>query len=208
MSYHQKTGNYCEFLNHQSISMPIGFSETLQSPGFFQRIAQGDEKAFKMLFDYYYKHLVIFAIRYIDDKDLSESIVQNVFVKLWEKRETLQIESVHAYLLTAVRNQCQNELKHQKIVRAYEKNFIPGEWMTETVYPDQEVMARINEVIDQMPEQRRKIFKMNRLDGMRYKEIADKLEISPKTVEVQIGKALKYLRDNLIQLKQQIYHHN
>jgi RNA polymerase sigma-70 factor (ECF subfamily) len=188
--------------------MAIGFSEILQSPGFFKRVAQGDEKAFKMLFDYYYKHLVIFAIRYVDDKDLSESIVQNVFVKLWEKREALQIDSVHAYLITAVRNQCQNELKHQKIVRAYEKNFIPNEWMAETVYPDEEVMARINQVIDQMPEQRRKIFKMNRLDGMRYKEIADKLEISPKTVEVQIGKALKYLRDNLIQLKQQIYHHN
>ena len=197
-----------EIVSLNPVSMLNAHSEILQSPGFFQRICQGDEKAFKMLFDYYYKHLVIFAIRYLDDRDLAESVVQNVFVKLWEKRQSLQIESVQAYLLTSVRNQCKNELKHRKVVRAYESSYIPAEWVSESVFPDQQVMARIYAVIEQMPEQRRKIFKMNRLDGMRYKEIAEKLEISPKTVEIQIGKALKYLRDNLMQLKQQIYHHN
>jgi RNA polymerase sigma-70 factor, ECF subfamily len=76
------------------------------------------------------------------------------------------------------------------------------------VFPDEVVMARINKAIEELPEQRRRIFTMNRVDGMRYKEIAQALNLSPKTVEVQIGKALKYLRESLAGLKNVVYYHN
>lgn len=179
-----------------------------QSKSFFRRIQSGDEEAFKVVFDLYYRHLVLYAVRFVADRDMAENIVQNVFVKLWEKKASLDIESVKAYLIVSVRNQCHNELKHQKVVRNFEAQFVHEAYNDEPDLPDAEVMDRINRVIDELPEQRRKIFKMNRVDGMKYKEIADALCISPKTVEVQIGKALKTLRDSLFSLKERVYHHN
>ncbi|MFT3740207.1 MAG: RNA polymerase sigma-70 factor [Breznakibacter sp.] len=186
---------------HPSVDIP-------QAKSFFLRIKAGDQEAFKVVFDLYYRHLVLFALRYMGDKDLAENIVQNVFVKLWEKRTSLDVDSVKAYLIVSVKNQCRNELKHSKIVREYESRQPMGEEEPEPDFPDPEVLERINRAIEEMPEQRKRIFKMNRVDGMRYKEIAETLHISPKTVEVQIGKALKYLRDNLYHLKSRVYQHN
>jgi RNA polymerase sigma-70 factor (ECF subfamily) len=129
-------------------------------------------------------------------------------VKLWDKRKELQIQSIKGYLMVAVRNQCHNELKHQQVDKKFQQSVHFEETDAEAEFPDEEVMSRIYAVIEQMPEQRRKIFKMNRLDGMKYKEIAAALHLSPKTVEVQIGHALKFLRENLSSLKTRIYHHN
>ncbi len=168
------------------------------------KIKAGDEHAFELVFKNYYPHLVLLAQKYLGDKDLSESIVQSVFVKMWEKRRVTEIKSLRGFLVVAVRNRCTNELKHQQVVRDYEKinaNQAESEWMTfnENVY-----LQKINKVIDELPEQRRRIFKMSRMDGLKYREIAEKLNISPKTVEVQMGKALKYLREQLQPLKKQL----
>ena len=162
-----------------------------------QKIKAGDETAFELVFKNYYPHLVLLAQKYLSDKDLSESIVQSVFVKMWEKRREIEIRSLKGFLVVAVRNRCTNELKHQQVVREYEKvNDSKDEavWMTfnENVY-----LQKINNVIEELPEQRRRIFKMSRMDGLKYREIAEKLNISPKTVEVQMSKALKYLRIHL-----------
>ncbi|MCG8580798.1 MAG: RNA polymerase sigma-70 factor [Bacteroidales bacterium] len=169
-----------------------------------QKIKAGDETAFELVFKNYYPHLVLLAQKYLSDKDLSESIVQSVFVKMWEKRREIEIRSLKGFLVVAVRNRCTNELKHQQVVREYEKvNDSKDEavWMTfnENVY-----LQKINNVIEELPEQRRRIFKMSRMDGLKYREIAEKLNISPKTVEVQMGKALKYLREQLQPLKKQL----
>jgi RNA polymerase sigma-70 factor, ECF subfamily len=174
----------------------------------FYRMQKGDQFAFKQIFDTYYRHLVILAMRYVGDRDLSENIVQEVFVNLWEKREMLQIQSLQGYLVVSVRNRCQNELKHQKVVRAYETNAIPDVFQPVSEFPDEIVMNKIISVIDMLPEKRQKIFKMNKLEGMKYKEIALVMQISPKTVEIQIGKALKFLRENLASLKVKVYHEN
>jgi RNA polymerase sigma-70 factor (ECF subfamily) len=179
-----------------------------QSKSFFLRIQAGEQEAFKLAFDVYYRHLVLYAHRFLGDMDLSENIVQNVFVTLWEKRAALQIESIKAYLIVSVRNQCHNEIKHQKVVRDYEARFANAENETIPDFPDPEIMAKINKAINELLEQRRRIFTMNRVDGMRYKEIAEALNISPKTVEVQIGKALKCLRESLASLRGMVYHHN
>jgi RNA polymerase sigma-70 factor (ECF subfamily) len=169
-----------------------------------QKIKAGDETAFELVFKNYYPHLVLLAQKYLGDKDLSESIVQSVFVKMWEKRREIEIRSLKGFLVVAVRNKCTNELKHQQVVREYEKVSDTKDeavWMTfnENVY-----LQKINNVIEELPEQRRRIFKMSRMDGLKYREIAEKLNISPKTVEVQMGKALKYLREQLQPLKKQL----
>ncbi len=172
---------------------------------FFSRIKRGDKKAFEQLFKQHYVHLTAFANTLVHDLDLAESTVQNVFVKLWEKREKYDISSIKSYLLIAVRNSCHNELKrlqHQKSLN----DLVLDEDMVETVnYSDFGAMEKISKTIDLLPEQRKKIFKLNRLEGLKYREIAEQLNISPKTVEIQMGKALKFLRDNLLELKKQVY---
>jgi len=169
-----------------------------------QNLKAGDERAFEMVFKNYYAHLVLLAQKYLGDRDLSENVVQSVFVKMWEERTSMEIRSLRGFLVVAVRNKCTNELKHQQVVRQYEKQNEgeeDGVWLTfsENVY-----LQQINRVIDELPTQRRKIFKMSRMDGLKYREIAEQLNISPKTVEVQMGKALKYLRDQLRPLKKQL----
>jgi len=127
-----------------------------------------------------------------------------VFVRMWEKRTGLEIRSLQGFLVVTVRNQCHNELKHQKIVREHVKVEEKKEEFEMPVFQETIYLNRINQVISQLPEQRRKIFKMSRMDGLKYREIADSLNISPKTVEAQMGQALKYLRENLKPLKEQL----
>jgi RNA polymerase sigma-70 factor (ECF subfamily) len=162
-----------------------------------QRIAKGDDWAFEQLFRSYYARLVVFARKFVLDHDLAQSIVQSVFVKIWEKRDQLHIENIAGYLMISVRNQCFNELKQQKILVSIDEkpsNFLdrPDEFI-----PDQDVYAKVHEVISEMPPQRQKIFRMNRFDGLKYKEIATLLDLSVKTVEAQMGKALQFLREKL-----------
>ncbi|GAF05144.1 RNA polymerase sigma-70 factor [Saccharicrinis fermentans] len=172
----------------------------------FNRIKEGDEKAYEQLFKQYYVSLTAFANTLVHDLDMAESIVQNVFVKLWEKRRQYEITAVKSYLIIAVRNSCHNELKRVQHERDF-KNTVCMEDVVEMVnYSDSGVMEHIAQVIELLPEQRRRIFKLNRLEGLKYREIAEKLSISPKTVEVQMGKALKFLRVHLLDLKKQVYY--
>ncbi len=172
----------------------------------FERIKNGDERAYEQLFKENYVHLVAFANSFIHDIDNAENIVQNVFVKLWENRKQYNISSINGYLMIAVRNSCNNEIKRIQHERVYQKSIEHEELIDNIKFSDSRIMDRISAIINQLPEQRRKIFKLNRLEGLKYREIATKLNISPKTVEIQMGKALKFLRENLIELKKQVYH--
>ena len=167
------------------------------------RLKKGDKNAFEEIFRKYYSSLVFFALNFLNDKDLSESIVQEVFVKLWEKRNLLEIRSLRGYLVVSTRNRCHNELTRQGVIRKYEKSTDPEneEWPQ---FHEEEYLKKIYSVIEELPPARKKILKMRLIDGMRYKEIAKELSISPKTVEVQLGKALKFLRERLLPLKKQI----
>lgn len=172
-------------------------TDNIQETELMRRISKGDEKAFEQLFKAYYARLVVFARKYITDRDLAENIVQSVFVKMWERRESVQIAKPAAYLLIAVRNHCLNELKQQKIlVWAEEKKGaiinLPDEDL-----PDESLAEKVQKVISEMPPQRQKIFRLNRFEGMKYKDIALKLGLSHKTIEAQMGKALQFLREKL-----------
>ncbi|SMO71534.1 RNA polymerase sigma-70 factor, ECF subfamily [Saccharicrinis carchari] len=172
----------------------------------FEQIKKGNKLSFEKLFRKYYVHLTAFAHSYLHDTDMSESIVQSVFVKLWEKREQYQITSLQSYLMIAVRNSCHNELKRQKRNRDFTLSD-ESAYPLETVHhPDSGAMQQINKAIEQLPEQRKKIFKLNRVDGLKYREIAEQLNLSQKTVEAQMAKALKFLREKLLELKKQVYH--
>jgi RNA polymerase sigma-70 factor (ECF subfamily) len=167
----------------------------------YQKLQFGDEKSFRILFRKYYSAMCIYARQFLNDSELAEEIVQDMFVKVWEKREHLNIEtSVKHYLFRSVKNHCLNQLQHEKIKRQYANTVIESanqEMNPEQCFMEVDLMQRIEKGIDSLPQKRQEIFRLSREHGLKYKEIAEKLNISVKTVEAQMGMALKHLREEL-----------
>lgn len=156
---------------------------------------------FEQVFKEHFKNLHAYACSILKDEDEAEEMVQNVFYKLWEKKEKIsELQSVPAYLYRAVHNECMNYVKHEKVKMAYEAHAvhhgsISGQ-ATDTATA-RELEQRIGDALASLPEQCRTIFQMSRFEELKYREIADKLGLSVKTVENQMGKALKILRTKL-----------
>ncbi|MEX2601606.1 MAG: RNA polymerase sigma-70 factor [Balneolaceae bacterium] len=169
-------------------------------------VSSGDEEAFKKIFFDYYYPLCRFAFKFTRSKDLARDTVQEVFYKIWKNRKEWNIDySVNAYLYRAVRNQALNliELEQSK-ERACEEmaSETSFESRQEADYPDplQELSDRMQKIwnlIENLPEQQRTVFELHRKEGLSYIEISTVLEIAPKTVENHMGRALKFLRENL-----------
>lgn len=171
-----------------------------------QRLINKDKAAFTFVFDSYYQLLVHYAARFLETIEEAEEVVQDVFVKFWEKCDQLEPDSsVKSYLHRSVHNTCLNLIKHQKVKDAYQQFVVHH---LETSYDESSeqsdpefIRTRIMEAIDELPPRCSEIFKLSRYEGLKYQEIADHLSISIKTVEVQMGKALKTLRLQLSDLK-------
>ncbi len=168
------------------------------------------EKGFKLVFETYYPRLLRFANSYVDDRFEAENIVQDVFLKLWEKRASLPAEiNMQAYLLTMVKNQCMDFLKHQKVVEQHfadwetvqqqeaSFNYYAISQFNPDVMDAESVELLVEKAINDLPEQCRKVFELSRYDSLKYKEIAERLGISVKTVESHVSNALKILRITL-----------
>lgn len=157
--------------------------------------------AFEQAFRKHFKALHAYAFTIVKDGDDAEEIVQNVFVKLWERREQLgQIDSLKAYLYRATYNDSLNYLKHNKVKAAYETYAkATGSDRNDPVdtLSTRELQAKIDKALNELPEQCRTIFQMSRFEELKYREIADQLGLSVKTIENQMGKALKVLREKL-----------
>ena len=164
----------------------------------FEDVRKGDEKAFNEAFDLYYSRLCFFADIILHDFDLSRSMVQQVFVDLWIKREKLQIDSLKSYLYQSVRNASFDVLKHKKAESKYLSTLEKTESAQITdLIEEAELADRINRAIQNLPEKCREIFVLCRFEELKYSEIAARLNISVKTVEMQISIALKKLRKEL-----------
>jgi RNA polymerase sigma-70 factor (family 1) len=159
-----------------------------------------DANEYQILFKQYYESLCHYANMWMKDMDAAEEIVQNTFVKLWEKQATLNIEtSLKSYLYKSVYHAALNEIKHQNVKNKY-INMQSSEEPYNEMQSDSQVKIleqRIEKALLNLPEQCRLIFQMSRFRQLKYREIADVLNISVKTVENQMGKALKIMRSNL-----------
>ena len=171
----------------------------ITDPIVFQKIKKGDEAAFSRLFDGYYTALCFFASKYLGDLDLSRSLVQQVFVDLWVKREKINVtSSVKSYLYRSVKNRCIDHLRKEKNTSEISESVEDLNQMPfRDLLEEAELNDRINASINQLPEKCREVFLLCRFEGLKYAEIAQKLNISVKTVEMQMGIALKKLRDSL-----------
>lgn len=154
------------------------------------------------LFNALYKPLCNYAYSFVKDIDDSEDIVQGVFYYLWKNRKTSEIKGpVKSYLFSAVRNNSLKKLNREKLKNRYKENILHETQRnsddTMTKLTNKELEEQIKKAIEELPEQCRLIFKLSRIGGMKYAEIAENLELSVKTVENQMGKALKVLREKL-----------
>jgi len=168
-----------------------------------RRIRAGDERALEEVFRAHYGGMVSFVRRFVFAPDIAEELVQDVFFKLWSKRESLsEIDALRTYLFRAARNTALNHLRRKKLENAWEEQEAArGEPITSGATDDEastsEVAVAVNQAIGRLPARCREIFLMSREGGMTYGEIAHTLGISIKTVETQMGRALKSLRLSL-----------
>ena len=167
-----------------------------------RRIRQGDKGQFESLFRSSYVSLVRYAKTLVKDHDTSEEIVQDLFFRIWEDREKLNIESsLNGYLFRAVHNRCLHWIDHNRIVDRHAAEMaLKEEGKSET--PDdiiryKELQAKIVKILEHLPERCGQIFCMNRFEGLKYSEIAEKMSVSVKTVEANMGRALKEFRKAL-----------
>ena len=165
------------------------------------RLKAGEQAAFDAIFRAHYAHLVAFAQGLLGDRSASEDAAQEVMLELWRRRSDVVItESLRAYLLRSTRNRALNQLRHAKVQQRAEPQLM-GEDSVNATGAGELVAGELKEAIvaaiAELPPGCREVFEMSRGRGLRYAEIASTLGISIKTVESQMGKALRHLRSRL-----------
>lgn len=173
--------------------------EQLSDKAQWIEIQNGNKIMYEAVFRKYYQMLCAFGFSKLKDAIEAEEIVQDVFVKLWDKRSDLQIENLKSYLFSTVNNTIINQFKHQEVRRAHatEMKAVQSDSFEDQTTEFNELQLKLTGLIAEMPEARQRVFKLVKIEGKKYKEVAEELGISIKTVENQMGSALKYLRENL-----------
>lgn len=173
----------------------------------FDMVKTGDQKALELLFSIYFARLNDFARNVVKDDVISQDIVQEVFVKVWEKREAIESINLEGFLFRLVRNRCIDYIKHLKVVQnrmneirldskyeeLYRIDFVGDE---PYVMIEQELSQKIEKTIQSLPERCREVFILSRLDGLKNREIAEKLNINIKNVERHLARAMQSFREN------------
>src|SRR5512133_3969896 len=175
--------------------MPEGQNE-------LEQIAGGDKQAFERLFKNHFRDLCLYASYRTHDPEAAREIVQDLFCTIWEKRTELRIHtSVTSYLYRSVHNAALNFLKHEKVKdRSHQylaEHSIPESYEAEEEIRAMELSTALAGALESLPEKTREIFEMVRFKDLKYREVAEKLNISQKTVEAHMTNALKLLKISL-----------
>lgn len=169
----------------------------------FGELRRRDKVVFDYIFNYYYSSLCAFSMQYVNDHDMVEDLVQDLFVTLWIEAPQLKIQtSLKSYLFASVRNRCLDLLKHRKVTEKYRTYFLysadSNDNSTDHYFSESELRQTVQKSLLKLPPRCREIFELSRLNGLSNKEISEKMVISKRTVELQISNALKILRKELI----------
>ena len=162
----------------------------------------GLEESYKQCFDQYFERLYGYSFTIVGDNAEAKDIVQSAFVKLWEKRNDVNWPAaVQSYLYTTVYRLSLNTIRNRKIREGHHQKIVTTQQGEErNMAEEKERSTRIQQAIDDLPPRCKEIFYKSRMEGKKYAAIATELDISIKTVEAQIGKALKILREQLADL--------
>ncbi len=168
----------------------------------YQMVKGGDLTSYEVIFKRYYKDLHRFAFTYVRDSTIAEEMAQEVFLYIWEKRKNIEIQTtLKTYLYSAVKNKCLNyiklELPKQQSMADISEVMLSVSTVSKDEGENEQLRRYIQKAIDSLPKKCRRIFLLSRNAGMTYEEIAEDLDISKKTVENQMGIALKKLREAL-----------
>ncbi len=167
-----------------------------------QKIALGDKQAFSYIYETYYEMLCLYAYRFFNDEDEAIELVQGTLVKVWERRETLsEVKALKSYLYRMVHNMALNRIQHLKAAEKY-KNSVANELHSiemedVEVHDEDPKMAQLKEALNQLPPKNREVFELRFYSGLKHREIAERLNITERTVETHITKGLKKLRETL-----------
>jgi RNA polymerase sigma-70 factor (family 1) len=179
-------------MENGSTNMNVG------DPALLARIASGDQGAFREVYVFYYKRLYQFAYAFVKTREPAEEIVEDVFVRIWQQRETIgSIQNLRVYLYTAIKNSALNYLSQkarQSVTEPFDHIHIGV--VSPTATPEQilitaEIQQKIQTAVEALPPRCKMIFKLVREDGLKYKEIAGILNISVNTIDAQMAIAVK-----------------
>lgn len=161
-----------------------------------ERLKNNDQQALKTIFDEHYPTVYKAIYRLVNDQGISQELAQNVFIQFWEKRHKIQITGVlGAYLRRMGINQALEQLRRKKHeIREISEADSGITTSAEDIYMDGELQAQINKAVETLPDRCKTVFVLSRFEQLSHKEIGQKLNISPKTVENQISIALKSLK--------------
>ncbi len=174
----------------------------LNDLGTFKKIKEGDIAAFEKVFRCYYAPLHLYSFSITGRRDISEEIIQDLFYTIWKDRENLNIiSSIKNYLYGAVRNRSLQYIEHRNVQERHKESAL---YEDDGYYPTpheqleyKELEGVIDRTLKQLPDRRLKMFRMHRMEGMKYKEIADYFSVSVKTVEAEMTKAYQILRQEI-----------
>jgi len=175
-----------------------------QAENIEKMLGEGHEKAFTNFYAQYFAKLLLESDKYVKDVVIAEEIVQNVFVKIWERAVDFnEINSIKSYLYRSVINASINHLNRQKNIDEHHQKILHNFTEEEVAELDEEneLIVMLYEEIEKLPPKCREIFKLNRFERLKYKEIAEKLGVAEKTVENHVGNALKILREAMLAKK-------
>ena len=173
----------------------------------FKEVSElGNQESFKKLFSIFFARLNDFAKRIVKDKDISQDIVQDVFIKVWENREKYDSINIEAFLFKMVRNKCLDYIKHIRVINNNQEKLEVSAKLEELYRIDfvgdepyllieEELRLEIEGIINLLPDRCKEVFILSRIKGLKNNEIASQLEISIKNVERHIGRALKEFRN-------------
>ncbi len=180
----------------------MNLSKKIGDTDLAHRIKYGDKDAYQELFERYAPKIYHFSLSYLKNEADAEELVQDVFLKVWEKREILDAsQNVKAYIFKIAVNTIYDFIRRKNIESAFNDfakvNFNKSSNDTWDTVIFEEMQTNLNELVTQMPEQRRKIFRLSKMKGLTNEEIAQKLELSKRTVENQLYRAIVFLKEHL-----------
>ena len=192
---HEKYPNNISFAKNKLVLKDIFLIEGLK---------RREKVVFDYIFNYYYSSLCAFSMQYLNDKDAVEDLVQDFFVSFWIESPNIQIiTSLKSYLFSSVKNRCLDFQKHQKVTQKYNAFLLFAadneDNSSDHYFAESELRHTIEKSLEKLQPRCREIFELSRLNGLSNQQISDELEISKRTVELQISNALKILRKELVE---------
>lgn len=165
-------------------------------------LVQGNQGAYRYLYDKYYAPLCVYAFKMLHDSNLSEELVQQIIFKMWENRDSLsQVKSLRSYLYSSVHNSVLNYIKHELVKQKYilEQEYLLRNHLahSQSMEMEMEIRNKLEFLMNDLPEKTQKVIKLKYIEGKKHKEIKDELQMAERTIGVHISSAISFFKEKM-----------